>query len=353
MPPICRFAGILLFLAAAVSRAAAPDPLPDQPGALTREDIQAATEAMKARLGSGQELPLVASGKRLPGMAVDRYALFATPFVDYSARVKLRTRLLCFGASWRCPQPGDEFQMSANGIEHVFFYGVLQGTPDRQTAVDVVDFMYSPCFAAQFAALGGTPFTPSPDADYVRAVTDDGKGIGVSTGPYADNNSYRLQKTDKSADGCGFRIEHARNAKTGAFLPESYAKDMAQSRAKQEAEGRKQLEAEARARTRRDPPARATDEKSALSVMWGAALLGGLSLFVPLLTRSNRPWTRALAAGVLAVACTVMIVISAASVSHYDVPLQSLIYIAVLLTTWLVFLVLAIRAAIAGRVQRS
>jgi hypothetical protein len=346
MPPIARFAGILLCLTATLSPAAAPDPLPDQPGALTPEDLQAAAAQAKALPGSGAELPLVASGTRLPGQAVERYALFATPFAAYSPRVMVRTRILCnfFGGMWRCNGPGDEFQMSANGIAHTFAYSVLKGSADRQTAVDAVDFMYSPCFAAQFAALGGTPFVPSPGTDYVRAVTDDGNGLGIATGPFADNNSYQLQKTDRKADGCGFRIQHARIAGTNSFIPESYAQERAKWAAEQEAAARKQLDAEARARPASAQPARPKDEGFALSATLGVAALGALSLFVPLLTRSSSGQTRAIAAGTVAATCTFLVSVAEASFPRYDVPLQYLVYIPALLAAWLVFAVLAVRA---------
>lgn len=200
-----------------------PYAFPDQPGALTAEEIRAATDAVKPRFGSGPVLPLVASGKRNPAHPMPGYALFAAPLADYSVRVKARKQVVCNqwrdGMVWRCGTLYDEFRMSANGLAHVFSYQVLQGSGAPQVALDAVDFMYSRCFGTQFAAIGGKPFTPSQDTDFVNTVLDDGKGLRVITGPLGDGDSYQLQKTDKSVDNCGFRIQSARIAKSGAMLP--------------------------------------------------------------------------------------------------------------------------------------
>ena len=241
MPLSAIFAGILLFLAAMPLRAAVTDPFPDQPGALSAEEIRAATRAMNLA-GSGQALPLVASGKRNPGHPMPAYALFAGPFEDYSDRVRARKQIVCnfLAAAWRCSQPADEFRMSANGIEHAFSYQVLEGRRgNRQAAVDVVDFMYSQCFNAQFADIGGQSFTPSPDSDYISSVFDDGKEFRVATGPFGDGDIYRLESTGKGPGDCGFRIQHARMAKSGVILPESYAKEEAKARQLAEAQHRR------------------------------------------------------------------------------------------------------------------
>ena len=227
------FRGMLFFLTTTLSHAAVPDAFPDQPGALSAAEIQAASDAMKPLLGTEPALPLVASGKRNPGHVMPYYALFASPLVNFSDRVKTRRQILCnvfaFGGTsgkWQCSKPHDELRVSANGIEHVFTYQATQGSGDRQSAVDLADFMYSRCFVAQYAAIGGRPFTPSPDSDFVSAVLDDGKGFDVRTGPLLNGDSYGLEKTDKRADNCRFRIQHARMSKTGVVLPESYAREL-------------------------------------------------------------------------------------------------------------------------------
>lgn len=241
MRTIARLAGIVFLVTAMPLHAVVTDPFPDQPGALSAEEIQAATGAMASAPGTGPALPLVASGKRSPGHLMPSYALFAGPLENYSDRVRTRKQIICnfMAGAWRCGAPVDQFRMSANGIEHVFTYQIVQARGDRQTAVDVVDFVYSQCFNTQFAALGGTPFTPSPDADFVSVVLDDGTGYTAITGPLGDGDSYRLEKTDRSADGCGFRIRHARMAKSGVMLPQSHAREQAQARQEGEAQLRR------------------------------------------------------------------------------------------------------------------
>ena len=247
-----KSAGLLLMLAAGLSHAAVPDPFPDQPGTLTAEEIRSASRAAAPLIGN-EPFNLVASGRRDAAHFLLGYAVYAAPFKNFSSRVKTRRQIVCnFMRTvdrWQCSTPYDEFRMSANGLEHVFSYQVIQGPGDKQMAVDAADFMYSRCFAAQFAAVGGKPFTPSPDTDFVNTVVDDGKGLTVITGPLGEGDNYRLEKTDRKADSCGFRIVTARMAKSGEMLPESYAKEME----KQNAPMREKIAAEQRAQQTEGP----------------------------------------------------------------------------------------------------
>ena len=244
MRSVARWAGVLVFLAAMPSHAATLDPFPDQPGALTSEEIQAATVVMNSARGAEPAPPLVASGKRSPGHSMPAYALFAAPLEDYSGRIRTRRQIICnlFGGppgQWNCSSPHDEMRMSANGLEHVFLFQVVKAPGNKQTAADIVDFMYSSCFFSQLTALGGNPFTPSADADYVSTVLDDGAGFTVATGPLSDGDNYRLQKAQQGDAGCRFRIQHARMARTGLVIPESYARELA--KAAREAEAQRKL----------------------------------------------------------------------------------------------------------------
>lgn len=321
--PNAKLAGSVVFLTAMLSHAAVPDPFPNQPGALSAGEIEAAIQA-KNLAGRGPALPLVASGKRSPAGSMPAYVLFAAPFEKYSDRVRTRKQIVCnfLAEAWRCSEPVDEFRMPANGIQHVFSYQVVRGRGNRQDAVDVAEFMYSGCFNTQFAAIGGKPFTPSPDSDYVSTVMDDGAGFNVATGPLGDGDSYRLEKTDKAVDNCGFRLRHARSAKSGALLPESYAKE--QEKAPQEDQARVRGEQAERGEQLRAAAAapvgqpisdsrrlfgELTDIAVALNVLFGlAALLGPFAA----LTRSTKS-----AAGAAALLTSATVIMAVAAVAFY------------------------------------
>ncbi len=238
---ICRrLASLILLGSAILSSAFAVDPFPDQPGALSPAEIQAATQAMNSRLGGEPAPPLVASGKRSPEHMMPSYALFASPLAGFSDRIKTRRQVICNYfrpiSGWQCSNPHAELRMTAHGIEHVFAYVVDAGSGNTQTAVDVADFMYSPCFGIQYTAIGGSPFAPSAATHSITTIVSDHGGFTVRTGPDAQADVYRIERTGKQTDGCGFRIHHVRAGKTGALLPEKYAKEFAAQSAKAVAE---------------------------------------------------------------------------------------------------------------------
>lgn len=310
---------VILLGAAIVAPAFGADPFPNQPGALSLEEIKAATAVMESRLGGERAPPLVASGKRHPGHPMPGYALFAAPLVDYSDRVKVRKRVVCNqwreARQWRCSSLHDEFRMSANGLEHVFAYQVTQGSGNSQTAVDVAGFMYSQCFNAQYTAISGKAFTPSPDSDYVNTVVDDGKGFNVVTGPLGDGNSYRLEKTGRSVDNCGFRIQDVRVAKPDLTLPEIYAKE-AERQAANERAAIEVEQAEARRKAEEQQKARAlssvtiagwtTSRNDLVGKLMVAAIIVSLAAIVApwFVGFVGNRWAAAAIAGVLAVAAT-------------------------------------------------
>lgn len=238
---LCRQLVPLMVLGSAtLSPAFAADPFPDQPGALSPAEIQAAAEAMNSRLSGEPALPLVASGKRSPEHMMPSYALFALPLADFSARIKTRRQVICnyfrTMPGWQCTGPHTELRMKARGVEHVFPYVVDVGPEDTQTAVDIADFMYSPCFGDQYKAMGGTPFAPSSATHSITTIMSDRGGFTVRTGPDAQADVYRIERTDKKTDGCGFGIHHVRVGRTGALLPEKHAKEFAEQSAKAVAE---------------------------------------------------------------------------------------------------------------------
>jgi len=320
---IARFAGIVLLLAAAPSGAAPLDPFPNQPGALSAEEIQAAGRAMLSAPGADPALPLVATGKRNPGHFMPMYALFASPPADYSDRVRMRKLVICnfIAGSWRCGAPLDEFRMSANGIEHAFTYQVIKGAGNRQSAVDAAEFLHSPCFSTQYAAIGGKPFAPSPDADYVNTVVDEGAMLRVITGPLGDGDSYGLEKTDKAADNCGFRLKNARIAKSGLMLPQSYASEAARRAAPPlekpaAAPPVIPMEASRQGRATLGPLAIGRDG-FAIVIMYLAMVCGVLALVLPRLGLAKDRYAAARMAGGLAGACTLMAVSSAWYIENY------------------------------------
>ena len=238
---LCRqLAPLIVLGAATLSPAFAADPFPDQPGALSPAEIQAATKAMNSRLGGEPAPPLVASGKRSPEHMMPSYALFASPLADFSDRIKTRRQVICnyfrTMSGWQCTGPHTELRMKAHGVEHVFTYVVDVWPEDTQTAVDIADFMYSPCFGDQYKAMGGTPFAPSSAAHSITTLMSDRGGFTVRTGPDAQADVYRIERTDKKTDGCGFAIHHVRVGTTGALLPEKYAKEFAEQSARAAAE---------------------------------------------------------------------------------------------------------------------
>ena len=228
-----KILAIAMLLAALLPSAFAefPDRHPIQPGALSAEQIQAATEAMKLKLGTGPALELVASGIRdaegfLPTFG---YVVFATPFANFSDRVKTRKRILCSlisGTSqWQCSDPHDEIQMTANGVDHDFLSAhVPAGPRDLQLSVDIADFMYSRCFAAQLKALGGAKGAPPIKLISIDSVNSYSGGYAVTIGSDREGDVYRLEKINKISDGCKFKIIHAVLRKAGVELPKGFKK---------------------------------------------------------------------------------------------------------------------------------
>lgn len=330
-------------LAGTSSHAAAFEPFPNQPGALSEAQIQAATDAMRPMLRGEPELPLAASGRRSEGHVMPSYVLFASAASDFSERVKVRRQIICNyfrpASRWECSTPHDHFRMTANGIEHAFSHQIVKGPGDRQGAVGAVDYVYSQCFRAQFAALGGKPLSPVPDADFVSAVVDDGEGFDVLTGPLAGKDAYRLEKTDKAKDNCGFRIVHARSG--GVALPESYAKEMArqgEESRRQAAEAKKAAE-EAKAAEL----ARWAQRRERAEMWMKVGFISGLAALV-------LPWVGLLfgrkiglaVAGVLALTVSTAFFGTVQDPIGGNIRIDLIIMPALALTAWAIFIGLAI-----------
>jgi hypothetical protein len=248
---------IILLGSAVLAPVFAADPFPDQPGALSPAEIQDATAVMKSTLGGEPALPLVASGRRGPEHVMPGYTLFASPVTDFTDRVKARRQIVCNFISpmgkWQCTRPQTELRMTAQGVEHVFTYVVDAGPGDAQAAVDVADYMYSPCFGLQFSALGGEKGTPPINLSAITTVVRDKGGFTVRTGPDEQPDVYRVESTDRKVDGCGFRIVGVRLGKARLVLPEGYEKAAAEQAAKDAAAWREKELALQRERERATP----------------------------------------------------------------------------------------------------
>ena len=246
-------AGFVALAAAAGTGNAREETFPNQPGALSAEELEDATKAMRQAAGGGAEFALVASGRRNAHVLLPGYALFAQPFRDFSGHVSTRRQVICnfFRPMdrWQCGPSQDEFKLKTNGIEHDFSYELVQAPSRAQAAVDAAEFMYSACFWSQLEAAGGARFTPSPDTDYVSIVVDDGKALRVRTGARGDGRSYELVPAEKAARGCGFRIAGYRKAEPSP-APQAAAEPplvMSERGARERAGARQAREAESAA----------------------------------------------------------------------------------------------------------
>jgi len=338
-----RVFSIFLLLAAVAARAAAPDPFPNQPGALSAQEIAAATDAMKAQLGGEAAPPLVASGKRAPGHFFPAYVLFATPLADAGGGVRTRRQVICNYlaslSSWQCTKPHDQVHMKSQGLEHVFDYVVDSGRESLQDAVEAVRFLYTPCFEAQYRELGSPrPFARHP----ALTVVGHGDALTVRAGTGEAADAYRILKTERQADGCGFRIHHVRLGPSGVVVPQGYGQELARQEAREEA-GRKKELAERqrdidRAERRAAPEELAGVEVIATVLMWSAWIIGLLTLVVPWVALAKGRAVAARAAGMLAGVCTLLAVASAFLVpAKYNIRIDLLISAAVVTMAWMVF----------------
>jgi hypothetical protein len=246
-----------------------------------------------------------------------------------------RSILLSLAFATTLAGASEPVQRVANGMEHRFVHQVVQGAGDREAALRAVDFIYSKCFWDSFAAIGGKPFTPSPQTGFVSTVLEVGGGFQVVTGPRSDGDSYRLEKT---GDACGFRIAHARSARTSTSLPESYAKEMARNQAQAQA----QLMAQQRV-----PPDRSW---IAIPAMWAAFVFGLLGLVAPWFFLPLGRDTVAVVSGVLAGCCTIAAMISAYTMpGGYNIRVDLVINGFLILACWSLFAGLLLWALAGGR----
>jgi hypothetical protein len=323
---------LLAALSPPAAFAARPNPHPDQPGALTAEEIRAATGAMMPFAGGEAGFRLVASGLRA-GAGSAKFALFAMPFARHSDRAETQQRILCgnVGGPWICDGPVVTARVTRDSIAQEFEWHFAK--IDVQTAVAIVDFLYSPCFATRYAAIGGKPFTPSPQTDYIESAVVDGKGFGIYTGPAGGWVFYQLQRTDKPADNCSFDIHHVKTAKSGVVLPASYASEV-------KARDQQEREMQQAARDRRP---RSNEERVVEVAMPGSIVVALLALTLPWLSLLISQRAAAGVAGILTIAATVLFAIA----EHYyrpgaDIRLDLVIIPPLLLLAWLVFIGLSI-----------
>ena len=204
-----QFAAYAFLWATALSCAA--DPFPNQPGALSEQDIQAAQDAMTQMLGSEPRLPLAASGRRVPGHVMPSYVIFAAPPARKSARVLAQRRVICnfFGPAgqWRCSTPHDALHVDANGVKHVLLPQAQEGSMDVAEAVEIADYLYSACFAAQFKRLDEARDVTSFNALPIHTIMKrPGPAYSVFTGMWPDEDIYSLIGSVKPADGCRYKV---------------------------------------------------------------------------------------------------------------------------------------------------
>ena len=212
---ISALAPIVLAVLAAALFGAAPvlvaDPFPNQPGALSEQEIQAAQDAMTPMLGSEPRLPLAASGRRIPGHAMPSYVVFAAQPARKSGRVLAQRRVICNffdpAGPWRCSAPHDALHVDANGVKHVLVPQALEGSMDDAETVEIADYLYSACFAAQFRRLDEardvTSFNTLPIHTIMKRP---GPAYSVFTGMWPDEDVYSLIGSVKPADGCRYGI---------------------------------------------------------------------------------------------------------------------------------------------------
>ena len=234
MRRLVKFGTMIVIGSALAVPVVVADPFPNQPGALSEQEIQAAQDAMTPMLGSEPKLPLSASGRRIPGHTMPSYVVFATPPARKSGRVLVERRVICnfFGSAntWRCSMPHDALLVDANGVKHKFSLQAIEGPAmDDAEVLEIADYVYSECFAAQFKALDEAKDVTSFNTLPIHTIMKrPGPAYSVFTGMWPDEDIYSLIGSVKPADGCRYKIVSV------TFGKREWEKQLAEKRRREE-----------------------------------------------------------------------------------------------------------------------
>ena len=316
----------------------AADPFPDQPVALSPAEIQAATVAMRMITLQAAQYQLVASGKRDPANPLPAYAVFAMPPASVSDRITTRRYIVCnftrVPEKWQCARSQLEARVQARYAEHVVSLVTLEGmTDDGRTAGEVVDFIDSPCFGAQYRALAGPKAVAPPLPRSINSVILSPGSINVMTGRAGAEDTYVLERNvGKKQQECAFDVTGIHLGKGSALIAQKGANvaappaqkpayELTEKAAKERAEQMTEEQAKADAEWKearrkavewdaKNPTPHALERKRreqvGLSIFWLGLLCSLGTFFAPLLAkRKSRSVVAATAIG-LASAGTVM-----------------------------------------------
>ena len=208
----------------------AADPFPDQPGALTPKEIEAANVALRWITLQAAQYKLITSGKRDPASPLPAYAVFAMPPANVTDRIATRRHIVCnfvrVTGKWQCARSQLEARVEARGVEHVLSLVALEGmTDDGRTAGEVVDYMYSPCFRGQYRALAGRGAAPPPNPRTISSVIVSPDSINVMTGPVGAEDTHVLDRNaGKNRQECAFNLTAIHLGKGVALVTKETAK---------------------------------------------------------------------------------------------------------------------------------
>jgi hypothetical protein len=377
MQLLAMLAGIFLLGAALLPAVFAAEPFPDQPGALSPEEIKAATNALRHITLSAAQYRLAASGKRESRSPLPAYAVFDYPPEKVSERIEARRRIVCnfvrVTDKWQCAREQLEVRVQTRGVEHVISLFTLEGiTGDGRTAGEVVDFMYSPCFGDQYRALAGPRAAAPPLPRSINSMIVLPGSINVLTGLAGAEDTHALEPdAGPNRQACAFRLTAIHLGKGGALVAQKGAivtpppaqepayeltEKAAQERAEQAAKERAKEDAErAEARKReaewaaKNPTPHALERKRreqvGLSIFWLGLLCSLATPFAPLFARRK---SRSIVA-----ATAIGLSVAGALLSILHIPLGDAgheIYISglAIVLSWVAVAVYVVRAAMGG-----
>lgn len=192
-----------------------PEPFPNQPGALTAQELQAASAAARTTF------PLVSSGKRAAAHPMSAYAVFAGEPAQPAANVVARKRIVCnYWAqqnAWRCGGTQSHYEVDAGGRKHrfsVFAMGVPEASP--QLLAELAEYSVSACFGEQLQKLAAG--RPVPKIAHLEDVGQEGSMFLLRTDMTTQPNVYYAQRLEPAQAGCRFGLKSVRIGATGAIL---------------------------------------------------------------------------------------------------------------------------------------
>src|SRR2546422_457911 len=258
---IAKSAAILLLVAAFLSPAFAEYQQTQTPhfrhefyvqsGVLSKEEIEAATEAMKVVAGNVPDLKPVTSGRQTLPSGGRSFAFFDTSYRKVSDHAETATRVECrkssYATPWSCEPPFIAVRITNDGVTREVGFSIKGNPPygqpylpdDPRTAGDIVEFVHSPCFAAKYAEAA-RPGDPQASASpSILGMFRSAGAIRVRLGERLAWEDYDLERTLGAQDGCAFRITHMDRPSDRALLREQELKRYEEKAAKARAEWRK------------------------------------------------------------------------------------------------------------------